>query len=328
MSRRGDSRRLPPGISIRAHQVEAALDDVARRVPGAKPDGWLPSVQGAVGHVVGIKLSSIDDRLGDRGAAILKVYGAHGAARAPIEASVLRQLDGWTVLPTPRLLATGSVDGLPWVLMTRLEGVRWVDYMRQHGAAAQMALIQATARMLRVLHARPGPAFGGILPGDERQPTALDAVRARAISALLEYEATVESSSVSGGARRWLDRQWLAFAVSVGPVLLHNDVNRGNLLVDSAGLLSGLVDWERAAFGDPIADLAHLAQHLRHESDDDVEVLLAAYGVDDSGRARLEVYEVLEALTERAWIALDRPHGWSDSVDRLDAWVTARLHDR
>lgn len=167
VSRRGDSRRLPPGISIRAHQVEAALDDVARRVPGAKPDGWLPSVQGAVGHVVGIKLSSIDDRLGDRGAAVLKVYGAHGAARAPVEASVLRQLDGWTVLPTPRLLATGSVDGLPWVLMTRLEGVRWVDYMQQYGAAAQVALIQATARVLRVLHARPGPAFGGILPGDE-----------------------------------------------------------------------------------------------------------------------------------------------------------------
>jgi len=308
---------------VRAQQVAAALEDLVRWTPGATPDGWAPTVQGAVGHVVGIRL--LDDSSGTcNGAAVLKVYTAQAAARAArVEATALKKLDGWAGLSTPRLISSGLAGAVPWILMTRLDGVRWVDGRQQHGDAAEIRRIQATGRALRLLHSRPGFGYGGILTDDKPQPSALSAVRARASRALHQYAATGGPPSVRDRTRRWLDRRWSEFAPSSGSALLHNDVNRANLIVDSAGALSGLIDWKRATFGDPIADLAHFAQHLRHDTDDNVDVLLAAYGVDSNARARLKVFEILEALTERAWIAVDRPAGWRNSIDRLDTWLVA-----
>jgi len=107
-------------------------------------------------------------------------------------------------------------------------------------------------------------------------------------------------------------------------VLCHHDLTDGNTLVDDVPRLVGVVDWERAAWDDPAADLALTALHLWHHGDETADVLLDAYGLDAAGRTRLDVHLVLLAVAVRAWVASDRPQGWAEQVERLDELLVRR----
>jgi hypothetical protein len=72
-----------------------------------------------------------------------------------------------------------------------------------------------------------------------------------------------------------------------------------------------------------LSDLARTRLHLRYHVPADAATLTAAYGTSGTDEAaRLDVYEVLHAVEERAWIATDRPAGWYQSVTRLDEFIT------
>jgi fructosamine-3-kinase len=58
--------------------------------------------------------------------------------------------------------------------------------------------------------------------------------------------------------RRLLDRHMRAFARPVPASLLHMDVWSENILADERGRLTGLIDWDRACWGDPEIEFAVL----------------------------------------------------------------------
>ncbi|WP_405061095.1 aminoglycoside phosphotransferase family protein [Kribbella sp. NBC_01505] len=80
------------------------------------------------------------------------------------------------------------------------------------------------------------------------------------------------------------DRTALLDSVAV-PRLIHFDLWDGNILVED-GRVTGLIDGERAFWGDPVAEFASLAQFRDVDAD-----LIAGYGADVD-RERLALYRV------------------------------------
>ncbi|MFC3688017.1 phosphotransferase family protein [Aquipuribacter hungaricus] len=296
-------------------------------------DGWRPPVQGAVGHVVGLR--GPDD---EGWVAKLFAVGAEGGHRACTEAAALRLLAP-TGAPVPRLVTTGALppdggdggDAVPVVVMERLPGARWADLRPGTDARRRGAVHEAVALLLRRLHRvdgeRAGELVGGgrPVPADPADPAAMVVrTRARAAAALRDYRASGGTAVLARRAEDFLaGREHLSRGVR--PVLCHGDVNGGNVLLSEADgtTVTGLVDLERASWDDPLRDLALTALHLWHHELDDVPGLLRGYGLAGTDPDRLPVHVLVLALAERAWVAQDRPQGWGASAARLDGLVSS-----
>jgi aminoglycoside phosphotransferase (APT) family kinase protein len=307
-------------VPVDAAVLAATLHLLAERVPGLAPDVWAPSVQGAVGHVVG--LSGPDDAR-----YVLKLLPPGVADRLPAEVLALRLLGGVPELRVPRVVAHGvSADG-GYLLMTRLNGVRWADRRARLDATTTSDLTADVGRTLRRVHAVSGTWFGDLTREGPTWPTAWDRVTAR-VEELLTEHARAGGSSVAAAGVRALVRDHRRAFDGVAPVLCHLDLVDSNVLVADAGPArpSGVVDLERAAWDDPMADLALTLSHVRQHVPGDAEVLVAGYGaLGPAERVRLDVHEVLHLVAERSWVAHDGPAGWRESVERLDALVRARI---
>ena len=102
------------------------------------------------------------------------------------------------------------------------------------------------------------------------------------------------------------------------PALVHFDLWDGNVLAGTG--LTGLVDGERAFWGDPVAEFVSLALFGTIEDDED---FLTAYGFEftDSARVRLAAYQAYLysiMLTERV------PRGTADAG--FETMITDALH--
>jgi len=209
--------------------------------------------------------------------------------------------------------------------MTRLPGARWADVRPRLDAATSSALVVETGRLLRRLHAVRGVRFGDLLaPGFT---SAWERVAERRESVLAQFLGSGGSARTAGRVTRFVDAARSAIESCSAPALCHHDVIDGNLLLTGASRrrITGLVDLERATWDDPLSDLAQTRVHVELHGPADVAPLLDAYGVrtPDEHR-RLDVYDVLHRVRERAWIATDRPAGWERSVAALDAAVDER----
>lgn len=299
---------LPPAA------VAAALDALRPAVPGLVLDDWAPSVQGAVGHVVGVRDS--------RGRPfVLKLYPTDATDRAATEIAALGLLAGRSLVPVPVPLALGRVGAADHLLMSRLPGVRWADRRHASTTATSAAVWRSAGEALRHVHAVRGERYGGLV-GGVGWPDPWSAVRERTRATLAEHLRLGGDPALARDVEAFVVAHRDALAGCPGPVLCHRDLTGGNLLVDADDRPSGLVDWERAAWDDPLADLAQTVRHVRGHRHDDVDALLDGYG--DGGPCaaeRLAVHELLHAVRERAWVVHDRPAGWQRSAAGLDAFV-------
>ncbi|MEO3776144.1 aminoglycoside phosphotransferase family protein [Micromonospora sp. B11E3] len=293
-----------------------------RDVPGLEADGWTPPVQGAVGHAVGVRDASGSPL-------VLKIYPVAGPDRRDTEVLAQRLLADVPGPRVPRPVTYGDVDrfpGVSFLVMTRLDGTRWADRRASMDAAGTTRLTREVGRALQGLHAVRGRWYGDLVDGGTRWPSAWARAAARSDELLDRYVRTGGPSGLTGRIRRFVAGCQAALALCPGPVLCHNDVNDGNLLISATPdpRLSG-VDLERASWDDPLNDLAKTRLHIRHHRPADTAALIEAYGVDGTdAHRRLDAYEVLHALEERLWVAQDRPAGWRHSVDALDAFLAAR----
>lgn len=294
----------------------AALDALRAAVGGLVVDGWAPSVQGAVGHVVGVR-----DAAGR--ALVLKTYRPDVAGAAATERAALASAARASGLPVPAVVAHGRAGDVDHLLMTRLDGVRWADRRDARPAEVSADVWRATGAALRALHAEGGDRYGGLVEGPWHDAPWAH-VRGRADATLAEYRRTGGDHDLARDADAFVDAHRTALAACPGPALCHRDLTGGNLLVDAADRPSGLVDWERAAWDAPLADVALTVRHVRTHRHADVRALLDGYGpAGPSAADRLAVHEVLHALRERAWVVHDRPAGWQRSATGLDAFVAA-----
>jgi aminoglycoside phosphotransferase (APT) family kinase protein len=96
------------------------------------------------------------------------------------------------------------------------------------------------------------------------------------------------------------------------PALLHGDFWPGNLLWKDQHLV-GILDWEDAAFGDPLSDVACTTLELRYVAGaDGAESFLLAYGsLRPFERDRLAIWQIYVAAAAQRFMG-----GWGLKADR------------
>jgi len=168
---------------------------------------------------------------------VLKHYG--DPARAANEAAALTLLARHQA-PAPGLLGTDSAARPAWTAQSAVHAE----------PVPSSQLLQTLAIPLTAVHRIPGP-HAGRLAGARRHRTWRDYLHNR----LDTYAAAApDLADTAALLRRELD----AMDEDTEPRLLHHDLQPGHLLRPRSGR-SLLLDWELAAFGDPLSDLARLA---------------------------------------------------------------------
>ncbi|MEE6272259.1 aminoglycoside phosphotransferase family protein [Georgenia sp. MJ206] len=319
MTDAGPARAGASRVPVRA-LVDAVAAGLRRPVTA---DDWRPAVQGAVGHVVGLSDA-------EGATYVAKVYAADAHRRAETEEVALRLLRDVDGVPAPDVVLVDALPGgRPFVLLTRLPGVRWADRRARLDRAEHAELLREVADVLRRVHAVRGSRFGSVgsvgsvgSRAEHRRATAWDRlgdVLARELPAFLSHGG---SPDLARRVRDHVLRRRDLFPAELAPTLCHNDLNGGNVLVTPTGKarVTGVVDLERASWDDPLSDLALTVRHVRQHDPSLVPTLLERYGLADGGASeRLETHVLLGVLAERTWVALDRPPGWAATVAALDA---------
>jgi Ser/Thr protein kinase RdoA (MazF antagonist) len=231
--------------------------------------------------------------------AVLRLY-ARDPGRAAVDQALLERLRG--LLPVPRVLEAvtvpGGVDRPPFLLLEALPGDRLDLVLPAADAPLRRRLGEAVAGVLVLLATERMPRAGRFVdasldpapfpPGAGDQVGFLDAHRCAPFFAGLGAAEWAALRAVAGRARD--------VAAGTGrTALVHADFNPKNLLVDPAtGGVTGVLDWEYAFAGAPLADVGNL---LRFESDPVFGAAVAAAYVDrapDVPPAWLEVARALD----------------------------------
>ncbi|WP_433796222.1 phosphotransferase family protein [Actinoplanes sp. CA-252034] len=109
------------------------------------------------------------------------------------------------------------------------------------------------------------------------------------------------------------------FAACTGPVLCHNDLHEGNVLVDEAGAVTGFIDVENAEAADPMTDLAKTLQF--DDAPEKRAALLDGYGpLPAYGAERIDLYRMFHALELWTWFtSIDQRERLPPLIDSLRA---------
>ena len=155
--------------------------------------------------------------------------------------------------PVPRLIAHGKLnsdtdtgDYLAWIRMSRLEGTALDDDL--------VAELSPTARTQ--LGNELGTALGDL--HDLRTSAAFDNPRAGIDTSYLMEIAGEISDVVDADIMTVLQASLNELASGAGTVPNHGDINTTNVMVDTNGHLSGLIDWAEARRDWPEAEFCHL----------------------------------------------------------------------
>jgi aminoglycoside phosphotransferase (APT) family kinase protein len=167
-----------------------------------------------------------------------------------------------TQVPVPAILAydfSRTLIPSDYLLLEKLPGV----------AASELPLtrtvwnrvLEQVGGYLRQVHAISGPAYGYVGPHHpmDPQPSWWEAFRImwqKLVQQIVEMEAYTREQG------EWLvealERRRSFFDREVPPSLLHMDIWSQNVLLDHSGNVTGIVDWDRALYGDPEIEYAVL----------------------------------------------------------------------
>ncbi|MFE3824273.1 phosphotransferase family protein [Streptomyces sp. NPDC059092] len=193
-----------------------------------------------------------------------------------------------------------------FLLMSDLPGTNWHAAREEIGDGERAALRGELGGLVAALHRVTGTTFG--YPGATSGPGPLPSSPPGWRSVFLAMVDAVLADADTFGARLpepvTRVRETVRAAADpldavTTPVLVHFDLWDGNVLVDrpapaGAPRISGLVDGERAFWGDPLAELVSLALFDDIERD---EAFLGGYrsaggrvGFDEDTRQRLALY--------------------------------------
>jgi aminoglycoside phosphotransferase (APT) family kinase protein len=233
----------------------AQLRDVVR---AADPDwravrAWQ-LLGGASAQVHGIDIERPDGG----GRLVLRQYGLANLAADPHVALAeyrLLELLHRAGLPVPRPYCadeSGAILPGPWLLTEHIDGQTCTD------AAALAAFADSGAGFTGLLAQALADLHGtGLRAADVPfLPDAGTVVSRRLATAPARSDDALSEPAV----RAALAAHWPPPLVN-RPVILHGDYWPGNVLWRD-GLLAGIIDWEDAMFGDPLADLAVARQEL------------------------------------------------------------------
>jgi hygromycin-B 7''-O-kinase len=224
----------------------------------------------------------------------LKCFPPCYARETDIERDGLLALDGRLPLPSPKVVASGEMDGWTYVLMTRLRGRILADVWSEIPGPRRAELVEEIGAALAAMHSIDVASIG---PGVPR-PVWRDFV-AR------QRERCVERQRSRGLAPEWLEQipaflDAVRFDEAPSPVLLHTELMREHLLVDEDGKLSGLFDLEPSMIGDPDYDFASTAIFVTSGDRELVRRFIAGYGRDPGARVVM-AYALLHKYSKLTW---------------------------
>lgn len=237
-----------------------------------------------------------------------------GAQRLAGEAAALRlvhegpALSGWRVL-TPRVLALRAAPGAAILVTTRLPGHPPDPRLR---GAERDRLVRLAALALAPLH----EATADIRRVDD---AVLDAWIGQPIATL---ERALAEAGVEAGMGRPMQEVEVALREgltgrSLRMSMVHGDLWLDNVLLDDAGAVSGIVDWEAAGSGrSPVEDLVGLLMAARrvgsgrHTGEVAAELLTELETTSDQAGRDRWLWDAVEAAGTRprsavllAWLA-------------------------
>ncbi len=239
------------------------------------------------------------------------------------EAEFYRRASG--VVPVPTVVHadfTRQILDSDFLLMTELPGDNWYSQAAQLEDDDKKRLRTELGRLVAALHDLDGPEFG--YPNGRRS-----ASWRLAFTGMLE-DLIADTEHYGPPLPRSLKEITTLLFAHLGalddvatPRLVHFDLWAGNILVKD-GAITGIVDGERAFWGDPLADMASLALFLRIE--DDVDFLTGYGELDRSGPAmrRLALYRCYLYLI---MLAEGGPRGYSGPErDRFAHFTSSHLN--
>ena len=204
------------------------------------------------------------------------------------------------VTSVPQALHYGQCDGRDALVLSVCPGRPWPELADKLDRGMRAALRAEVGRELAALHRITGPGYG--YPARPLSPTWRLAFLGM-IGAVLD-DARRFNTPLPGGTDRvaaLVDRASPVLDEVTAPALVHFDLWDGNILVDrvddgSLPRLGGLIDAERAFWGDPIAEVASL--RLFGDIEPDAALLEGYRGaggrlvLDESVRLRLLLYRL------------------------------------
>jgi aminoglycoside phosphotransferase (APT) family kinase protein len=254
--------------------------------------------------------------------AVLRLY-ARRPERAAVDRALLDRVRG--LLPVPRVLEASLVpEGPgrpPFLLLEALPGDRLDLVLPAADAPLRHRLGEAVAGVLVLLATERMPRTGWF-PDARLDPEPFPAAAAgpdRWLAAHVGGPWFARLPRVEREALRAVSRRARELAGRGRRVaLVHGDFNAKNLLVDPAtGGVTGVLDWEFAYAGAPLADVGNL---LRFETDQDFAGAFAASYREHAPDVPVDWVEVARALDLMALVELaarPEPNPVVDGARRL-----------
>jgi len=259
--------------------------------------------------------------VGSAGSAVIKIFAPFDHEHRATEATVLADVAGRLSCPTPRPLGQGELEGWPYVVMSRLDGVLLSDVWSGLDPASRRRLCGDIGRVVADLHQLAPPSlaelplqWAGFLAAQREGCVARQVSRGLADRWVVQIEG-------------FLDEVRLTDAP---PRLLHTELMREHFMVQEAGgsfSLSGLFDFEPAMLGHPEYDFASIGVFISRGEPGLLGALLRAYGwggrlEGDAGRAlqrRLMAYALLHRYSNLAWYLRVLGSGDAQTLEALAA---------
>ena len=189
----------------------------------------------------------VDTGTGEREAVLRLPTLASGPQAILTQRAALEAVAG--AIPAPALLwyddSGENPFECPFLVMERIRGQVPVGW-RELDEPVRTEVAQEAVDVLALLHRTDPGAIASSRGGRGERPSDLDWYRQR-----LERFAPIPA--VLQGALWWLERH--RPPPPEHEVLTHGDFRMGNLVIDG-GHIRGVLDWEMASVGDPLADVA------------------------------------------------------------------------
>lgn len=193
------------------------------------------------------------------------VYVFYERAMMHQEPALHQRLLDHTGVPVARILAFDATRALlprDYMLMERLPGRPLTEMVQTGSGQADMdSVLRQVGAHLAETHAQHADAYGYLgahepMPPQRRWVDAFALMWQKLVDDVVAvgyYDEAERSTLLT-----LLDRHLPHFDRPVPASLLHMDIWHQNILVDAAGTVTGLLDWDRALWGDPEIEFAVL----------------------------------------------------------------------